>query len=88
DYPKEILEVFVDGQVITLNDYKELSGTGLTVPRLQGKVSDKGQKEELEAFAKTLQKGGEWPIPLWQQLQAMRIAFQVEVGLEESRGVS
>ncbi len=78
DYPKELLEIYVDGKVIALNDYKEITASGVSVPRLLGKVSDKGQKEELEAFAHTIQKGGEWPIPLWQQLQASRIALKVE----------
>jgi hypothetical protein len=41
-------------------------------------LTDKGHKRELEAFAETLEKGGEWPIPLWQQLQATEIALQVE----------
>lgn len=78
DHPKEMLEVYLDGKVIALNDYKELAASGVSVPRLLGKTSDKGQKEELEAFARTIQKGGEWPIALWEQLQASRIALRVE----------
>ncbi|MBX7066589.1 MAG: bi-domain-containing oxidoreductase [Parachlamydiales bacterium] len=73
DYPKEQLEVFVDGKVIVLNDYKSLSS-----PKLETLLPEKGQKEELVAFAKAIQEGGEWPIPLWQQVQAMEIAFQIE----------
>lgn len=78
EHPKEQMEVFFDGKVIALDDYKKLSGSGVRVPALIGKVPDKGQKEELEALAQTIQKGGEWPIPFWQQLQATRIAFEVE----------
>ncbi len=85
EYPKEQLEVFVDGKVIALNDYCGLSATGVSIPSLKGTVPDKGQKEELEAFAHTIQKGGEWPIPLWQQLQAMRIAFRVEADLSRTQ---
>lgn len=73
DYPKEQLEVFVDGKVIVLNDYKSLSW-----PKIETLLPEKGQKEELIAFAKAIRNGGEWPIPLWQQTQAMEIAFQVE----------
>lgn len=73
DYPKEQLEVFVDGKVIVLNDYKSLSS-----PKIETLLPEKGQKEELIAFAKAIRQGGEWPIPLWQQVQAMEIAFQVE----------
>lgn len=78
DYPKEQLEVFVDGKVIVLNDYKLLSE-----PKIESKIAEKGQKEELIAFAKAIQGGGVWPIPLWQQAQAMEIAFQVEKLLKQ-----
>lgn len=73
EHPKEQLEVFVDGKVLVLNDYKSLSS-----PNIQTSTAEKGQKEELIAFAKTIQEGGLWPTPLWQQAQAMEIAFQVE----------
>jgi predicted dehydrogenase len=77
DYPKEKLEVFLDGGVIVLDDYRELSASGIRIPGIKSKAPDKGQKEELEAFAHAIQMGGEWPIPMWQQSQAMRIAFEV-----------
>ncbi len=67
DHPKEQMELFCDGKVHTIDDYRTTS----TVP-------EKGQKEELVAFADAIQQGGHWPIPLWQQLQAMEIAFKVE----------
>ncbi len=78
DYPKERLEVFVDGKVIVLDDYKRLTIFGAKVKGIAGKVVDKGHKKELEAFAFAIEKGGEWPIPLWQQVQAMKIALLVE----------
>lgn len=73
DYPKEMMEVFVDGKVILLKDYQSLSE-----PKIETPLSEKGQREELIAFAKAIREGGPWPIPLWQQVQAMEIAFQVE----------
>ncbi|MBU6383442.1 MAG: bi-domain-containing oxidoreductase [Verrucomicrobia bacterium] len=76
EYPKEQLEIFVDGKVIVLNDYKSLSH-----PKMETVLHEKGQREELIAFAKAIQQGGAWPIPLWQQAQAMEIAFQVEDNL-------
>jgi len=40
---------------------------------------DKGQKQELERFAEAIKQDGEWAIPLlWQQVQAMGIAFDIE----------
>jgi len=78
EYPKEQLEVFVDGKVLVLEDYKKLSVFGANINGLESKVIDKGQKDELEAFAIAIRDGGKWPIPLWQQLQATEISFQVE----------
>ena len=50
----------------------------------QTKAQDKGQKDELIAFADCIQNGAEWPIPLWQQAQATRISFEVEDCLRNS----
>jgi predicted dehydrogenase len=78
EYPKETMEIFVDGKVITMDDYKRLTLCGGKSKTIESRVSDKGQKEELEAFADCIQQGGEWPIPLWQQVQATKIAIDVE----------
>jgi len=81
DYPKEQMEVFVDGRVIVMNDYRELTVTGAKAPPLETRQQDKGHKAEIEAFARAIQDGGAWPIPLWQQLQASLIALDVEAFL-------
>jgi hypothetical protein len=77
DHPKERLDVFADGRVVSLDDYKSLTvdggGDGWRSSTVQ-----KGHLEELEALARALRAGGAWPIPLEQQLQAMRISFQIE----------
>jgi predicted dehydrogenase/threonine dehydrogenase-like Zn-dependent dehydrogenase len=81
DYPKEQMEVFVDGRVIVMNDYRELTVTGARATPLETRQQDKGHKAEIEAFARAIQDGGAWPIPLWQQLQASSIALDVEAFL-------
>jgi len=53
----------------------------LDQPKMESKIPEKGQKEELVTFIKAVKEGGSWPIPLWQQAQAMEIAFQVESAL-------
>lgn len=78
EFPKETMEVFVDGMVISLNDYRTLTVTGGRAKPLETRTSNKGQKEELQAFAAAIRGQAEWPIPLWQQLQATRIAVDVE----------
>lgn len=78
EHPKEKLEVYCDGKVMEMIDYKSLS-----MPKIETTLSEKGQREELIAFAKAIQSGGNWPIPLWQQAQAMEIAFEVEEQLQK-----
>lgn len=77
-YPKEQMEIFFDGSVINLNDYKTLSVVGKKFKGIKKSATNKGQFEELMEFAKAIQKGADWPIPLWQQIQATEISFQVE----------
>ncbi len=77
-FPKERCEVFCDGAVAVVDDFKstvvidERGTTDLSVK------ADKGHRAELEAFARCILAGGEWPVPLWQQVQASEIAFEVE----------
>lgn len=78
EFSKEQMEIFSDGKVLMLDDYKQLQIHGSNAKGVTSKLTDKGHKRELEVFAETLEKGGEWPIPLWQQVQATEIALQVE----------
>lgn len=84
DYPKETMEIFVDGKIIVMDDYKRLTLHGGRAKGLTSRLMEKGQKEELESFARCIQKGDSWPIPLWQQLQATAIAINIERALGEN----
>lgn len=81
DYPKEQAEVFCDGKVYVLDDYKALRVIGSPAAGVEVKLTDKGQAHEIAEFSRAIRDGGEWPIPLWQQEQAMRMAFEVEDAL-------
>jgi predicted dehydrogenase/threonine dehydrogenase-like Zn-dependent dehydrogenase len=81
DYSKEQLEVFVDGMVLVMQDYKKLDVIGSKIIGLKSKLMEKGHREELDVFSKAILKGGDWPIPLWQQIQATRIALRVEANI-------
>lgn len=85
EFPKESMEIFTDGMVISLNDYRALTVTGGRHKPLETRVSDKGQKKELQAFAEAIRGNSDWPIPLWQQLQATRISLGVEEILKSNR---
>ncbi|MGN7355869.1 bi-domain-containing oxidoreductase [Paenibacillus sp. SAF-054] len=82
-YPKEQLDIYVDGTNLFLNDYRSLSVTGSRAKGLDTKISSKGQRETLERFAEAVQGRSEWPIPLWQQVQATEIALEVERSLSK-----
>jgi predicted dehydrogenase len=81
DHPKERLEIFADGKVIALDDFKTLTIAGGKGRQLRTRLPEKGQKEELEAFAQAIRGGGPWPAALWEQEQATRIALDVESAL-------
>jgi predicted dehydrogenase/threonine dehydrogenase-like Zn-dependent dehydrogenase len=78
EHPKEQLEVYVDGKVLVLDDYRKLTVAGDASKQVDTKTSDKGQKDELIALSEAIRAGGEWPIPLWEQVQATEIALAVE----------
>ena len=77
-YPKEIFHVYADGTVHIVTDYRQLESVGGSSKVIRSDKVEKGHFEELEAFVSILKNGGEWPIPLWQQIQASRIALTVE----------
>ena len=85
EYPKEHLECYSDGKVFVMEDYRKLTVYGAKSKGSDCPTADKGQKRELEAFAQCLQSGGDWPIPLWQQIQATRISFDVERQIVEAK---
>ena len=76
-YAKERADIFVDGKVLTLDDYKQLTVVGGS-GGWKGTTMQKGQQEELAALAETLRKGAAWPISLEDQIFATRISFEVE----------
>jgi predicted dehydrogenase len=77
-FPKESMEIFADGKVISLSDYKQLEVAGAKQKGWKSITQEKGQFEELRALADCLLKEKEWPIPFQQLLQATRISFDVE----------
>jgi predicted dehydrogenase len=84
DAPKEQIEVFCDGKVLTIGDFRSFAAAGCKAADLNR--ADKGHAGELAAFARAVQGGSTWPIPLRDQAQAMSVAFEVERLLHSERG--
>lgn len=83
DYPKEEMEIYCEGKIIRMSDYKSLKVYGLKFKSIETKTVEKGHVEELQAFADAINKGKE-AIPLWQQVQATEISFEVEKQIFEN----
>ena len=78
NFPKERLDVFFDGKVYAIDNFTRLEVHGGSAPQLATPNPAKGHEEELIAFARAIQIGGAWPIALWQQAAATRVALQVQ----------
>ena len=76
-YPKECCQIYFDGKIMVINDYKKLEGYGVKLRGVRSVDSKKGEYEELVEFAKYLKGETEMPIPLWQMVQATEISFKV-----------
>lgn len=82
NFAKERADIFVDGKVLVLDDYKQLTVTGGT-GGWKGMTMEKGQLEELKALAEAFQPGRKWPISLADQISASRVSYAVQRQLSE-----
>jgi predicted dehydrogenase/threonine dehydrogenase-like Zn-dependent dehydrogenase len=80
DHPKETMDIYFDGKVVSMFDYERLEVAGAKAQGFSLKEKRKGHREELEEFAATVREG-RMPIPLWQIFQASEISFDVEDAL-------
>jgi predicted dehydrogenase/threonine dehydrogenase-like Zn-dependent dehydrogenase len=73
-YPKETVEVFCDGKILRLDNFRKLRGYGW--PNF-GKMNlfnqDKGHKQEYRLFLDRIARGGEPPIP-FEQIENVTLA--------------
>ena len=72
------MEIFCDGKVLSMIDYKSLTIAGGKQRGWKSLTQQKGQVEEMEALAHALRNQADWPISLDDQIEAARIAFEVE----------
>lgn len=77
-FPKERLEVFVQGRVLQLDNFRVLRGfgwPGLRVRRLLRQ--DKGHGEEIRAFIQAVAEGGPTPMT-WEEIEEVtRLSFDL-----------
>jgi predicted dehydrogenase len=72
-FPKERIEVFADGRILQLDNFKKLKGFGWPgFSRMNLWQQDKGQKACAQAFLDAVRSGSASPIPFDQLVEVAR----------------
>ena len=84
DFPKERVECFFDGKVLTIDNWRRLLRYGMRKPLFAGKgAMDKGHAAEIAAWLRAVQAGGPPPIPLDELFEVSRWSIRAAL---EARG--
>lgn len=82
EYSKEQMDIYVDGKIFTLDNYKKLMVYTTKMKGLESNKIDKGHLNELKVIGHALKEKNTWPIPLWQQIQVAKCALEIQSVLE------
>ncbi len=85
-YPKERLEVFFEGKVIVLDNFRKLEGYGLKV-KMRSLKQNKGHREEVREFIEAVKKGKPSPIPFDELVEVTLATLAAVKSMEEGRPV-
>lgn len=88
-FPKERLEVFADGRILQLDNFRKLSAFGWPgFKKMNLWRQDKGQKACVAMFVRALRQGGAHPIPIDQIVEVSRVTIEAATdGLDGRKGV-
>ena len=86
-YPKEKVEVFCQGKVLSLDNWRKLSAFGVRGFRTVRGRMDKGQARQFALLTERLRKGGEPLIPLGSIVNTTRASFAALRSLKEKRWI-
>jgi predicted dehydrogenase len=87
-YPKEMLEVFSEGRVLRLDNFRRLDGYGVSgFKKFKTSRQDKGHQAEFAAFVDRVATGGEPLIPLKQLVNITLASFAAMTSAAEARTV-
>jgi polar amino acid transport system substrate-binding protein len=83
-FPKERIEIFGEGSVAAINDFKRLELVkGGKIKKIKRRRQNKGHKEELEVFIRAVKEGGEMPIAFKDIVITTFLTFMIERSLRE-----
>lgn len=81
-FPKERIEVFCDGAVLQMDNYRVLSGYGWKgFKKMRLFKQDKGQKACVKSFVNSINNGAESPIPFEEILEISRVSIKIAKSL-------
>jgi predicted dehydrogenase/threonine dehydrogenase-like Zn-dependent dehydrogenase len=81
-FPKEKIDVFCDGAVLHMNNYRTLKSFDWPgFKKMNLFKQNKGQKECVNAFSKAINSGANSPIPFEEIIESSRIAIEVAESL-------
>lgn len=87
-YPKETLEVYSEGRILKLDNFRSLEGYGFKrFSRMKGKI-DKGHLAEFKAFVERVEKGGERLISVGELVNVSLASFGAVRAARERRVVA
>lgn len=86
DVPKEFVEVFCDGTVSVIDDFRKMEFYGKRSFKKRS-AQDKGHKNELIAFTEAIKKGLPAPIPFGQLYHSSVVTFAVIESIQTGRTV-
>ena len=87
-YPKEKVEVFFQEKVLTLDNWRMLTGYGFKNFKKMKSGMDKGHKTEFSMLNERAQNGGEALIPFESLVNTTKASFACITSLKENRWVS
>jgi len=74
---KEYVEIYVDGKVLVVDDFKALQIYPKSAKGWMASVADKGHRASLEAFGQAICGTGGWPIPLVDLVRTSKLSLIV-----------
>lgn len=83
---KERLDAYCDGDILRLEDFHSLGSAREGKTIISSAQPEKGLREQLKAFHAAVRGESGWPAELWEQVQATRIALEVQTHLAGAGG--
>jgi polar amino acid transport system substrate-binding protein len=87
DVPKELIEVFCNGTVSILDDFRKMEFHGKRSFRKRS-VQDKGHSSELKSFTKAIREGLASPIPFEQLYHSSVVTFAIIDSIRSGRTIA